>query len=131
MYLSYIPWDNPLELVQYHLRYQQLPGTTTPPIPPKQQSSYQPQSVTSEYVYVCVCGISHQFLIDVIHDLHVSGRGLRTIQPQCKDTEEVGKGYDDIQMSHDKYRLHDDILHILHSARDKIPNIFDILVRVT
>ena len=45
--------------------------------------------------------------------------------------EEVGRGYDDIQMSHDKYRLRDDI--ILHSAHDKILNIFDIhvLVRVT
>ena len=26
------------------------------------------------------------------------------------DAEEVGRGYDDIQMSHDKYRLHDDII---------------------
>ena len=24
--------------------------------------------------------------------------------------EEVGRGYDDIQMSHDKYRLHDDVI---------------------
>ena len=40
-------------------------------------------------------------------------------------SEEVGRGYGDIQLSHDKYRLHN---NILHSGHDKI---FDILVRVT
>ena len=45
--------------------------------------------------------------------------------------EEVGRGYDDIQMSHDKYRLHDDIIAYFTFTRDKIPNIFDILVHVT
>ena len=28
----------------------------------------------------------------------------------CSRSEEVGRGYDDIQMSHDKYRLQDDII---------------------
>ena len=33
--------------------------------------------------------------------------------------EEVGRRYDDIQISHDKYRLHDDIIYIPHVTNSK------------
>ena len=48
------------------------------------------------------------------HQLELCGQFERSLcvalEGHCSPPEEVGRGYDDIQMSHDKYRLHDNII---------------------